>query len=151
MKFINFTREQNIFNQLLYIDVKEPFEYPGIVYYYPDGITKGLFFKRTYIASGNFGLGCQNLFKWYKTLDEIIREHNTENLFIDDGKVYNYGSVIFKYKDIEDNIVFNYKNNNELKTYLENLSDRNNFYLHDFVSLENKNQISLYEYKENLS
>lgn len=152
MKFINIVDdERNTFNQLLYIDIEEPSEYPGIVYYYPDGITKGLFRKKTYIASENFGLGIKDFLVYYETLDELIKKHNTESLFIENGEVYNCGRICFKFKDIEENIIFRYRNNSELKTYLENLSDKYSFYLQHFISLEEKYQMSLYEYKEKLS
>lgn len=143
MKFTRF----NCDSQVLYIEVREPEEYDGVTYYYPDGLTTGLFRKKTYIASVKniFNRCCDS---YYESLEDIIKDN--DNLTILDGRVYKYGKVIFKVKDIEEPFVFRYTSQNELKEYLENLSFKYSFPLQNFVSLEDKNLISLYEYKESL-
>lgn len=143
MKFTRF----NCDSQVLYIEIREPEEYDGVTYYYPDGLTRGLFRKKTYIAS------VRNIFSrcgdyYYESLEDIIKEN--DNLTILDGRVYRYGKVIFKVKDIEEPFVFRYTSQDELKEYLENLSFKYSFPLQNFISLEDKNLISLYEYKESL-
>lgn len=42
---MNFTRF-NCDSQVLYIEIKEPEEYDGVTYYYPDGLTRGVFKKK---------------------------------------------------------------------------------------------------------
>lgn len=131
--------------QVLSVEIKNPEEYSNITYYYPDGITKGLFRRKTYIASiTNFLSGVT----YYESLEDIVKDY--ENLIILDGKIYSTGKVYFTIKDIEEPIVFKYKTRDELKEFLENLSFKYSFPLQNFISLEDKNIISLYEYKESL-
>lgn len=142
MKFTRF----NCDSQVLYIEIKNPKEYDEVTYYYPDGLTKGLFKKKTYIASVRniFGHGDD----FYESLEDILNERG--NLVILDGKLYIPGKLYFYVKDIEEPFLFEYTTDVELKEYLENLSFKYSFPLQNFVSLEDKNLISLYEYKENL-
>lgn len=143
MKFTRF----NCDSQVLYIEIESPEEYDGITYYYPDGLTKGLFKKKTYIASiRNIFSRCGDIY--YESLEDIIKDR--DHLTILDGRIYKYGKVNFWIKDIETPFVFKYTSQEELKEYLENLSFKYSFPLQNFVSLEDKNLISLYEYKENL-
>lgn len=140
MKFTRF----NCDSQILYIEIKSPEEHDGITYYYPDGLTRGLFKKKTYIASiknihGN---------DFYESLEDMIK--GNDDLTILDGRIYKYGRVSFIVKNIETPFVFKYTSKEELKEYLENLSFKYSFPLQNFVSLEDKNLISLYEYKESL-
>lgn len=142
MKFTRF----NCDSQVLYIEIKSPEEYDEVTYYYPDGLTKGLFKKKTYIASikNFFGHGDD----FYESLEDILKERR--NLVILDGKLYIPGKIYFYVKDIEGPFLFEYTTNVELKEYLENLSFKYSFPLQNFISLEDKNLISLYEYKESL-
>lgn len=143
---MNFTRF-NCDSQILYIEIKEPEEYDGVTYYYPDGLTRGIFKKKTYIASvRSISSCCED--SYYESLEDIIKKY--DGLTILDGRVYKYGKVIFRVKDIDESFVFRYTSQKELKEYLENLSFKYSFPLQNFVSLEDKNLISLYEYKENL-
>jgi hypothetical protein len=142
MKFTRF----NCDSQVLYIEIKSPEEHNGITYYYPDGLTRGLFKKKTYIASSkNFFSHCDD---FYESLEDIIK--GNDDLTILDGRIYKYGRVSFIVKNIETPFVFKYTSIEELKEYLENLSFKYSFPLQNFVSLEDKNLISLYEYKESL-
>lgn len=142
MKFTRF----NCDSQVLYIEIKDLKEYDEITYYYPDGLTKGLFKKKTYIASVKniFGHGDD----FYESLEDILGKR--EDLIILDGKLYIPGKLYFYVKDIEEPFLFEYTTDAELKEYLENLSFKYSFPLQNFVSLEDKNLISLYEYKESL-
>lgn len=142
---MKFTRI-NCDSQVLYIEIKSPEEHNGITYYYPDGLTRGLFKKKTYIASSeNFFSNCDD---FYESLEDIIK--GNDDLTILDGRIYKYGRVSFIVKNIETPFVFKYTSIEELKEYLENLSFKYSFPLQNFVSLEDKNLISLYEYKESL-
>lgn len=142
MKFTRF----NCDSQVLYIEIKDLKEYDEVTYYYPDGLTKGLFRKKTYIASVRniFGHGDD----FYESLEDILGKRG--NLVILDGKLYIPGKLYFYVKDIEEPFLFEYTTDAELKEYLENLSFKYSFPLQNFVSLEDKNLISLYEYKESL-
>lgn len=143
MKFTRF----NCDSQVLYVEIKEPEEYDGITYYYPDGLTRGVFKKKTYIASvRSIFSSCED--SYYESLEDIVKKY--DGLTILDGRVCRYGKVIFRVKDIEEPFVFRYTSREELKEYLENLSFKYSFPLQKFISLEDKNLVSLYEYKESL-
>ena len=143
IEFFKIKGETN--SPILSISITDPIPAKEYTYYYPDGITKGLFRRKTYIASiTNFLSGVT----YYESLEDIVKDY--ENLIILDGKIYSTGKVYFTIKDIEEPIVFKYKTRDELKEFLENLSFKYSFPLQNFISLEDKNIISLYEYKESL-
>lgn len=144
MKFVRFIGEEI---PVLSIEIIEPQECTEFTYYYPSGITKGIFTKKTYIAK------FRNIFGntvYYETLDEILE--NRPDLFIHEGKAYVLGKVLVTVKDYPESLVFKYKEPSELKTYLENLSfNKYSIPLQHFVSFEDKDLISLYEYKDKIS
>ena len=143
MKFVRYNTDFSV----LSVEILEPREYPDLIYYYPDGITFGLFKKTTYILSEK---DINGVVHFYESLEDFTKGKEFY-VFQKGGLIFEKGSVKLRFKDIEETITFRYTDKSELKEFLENLTYKHGFPFSSYVSFDTKELKSLYEYKESLS
>ena len=112
-------------------------------YFYPDGITKGFWkYQRTYF--------CREILRdnYYETPEEAL---NKDEDFIKDGQIYKKGILKIFIQGENKEIEFYFKNDSELKLFLESLEFKYSIPLNDFVCFQTKELETLYEYKDKIS
>lgn len=138
MKFVDIKGTQNI----LTIDIIPSKLDPTFEYYYPDGITKGVFKRKTYFVGKKFWDGTV----YYKTPQEAIEGRSKFN-FIKEGKIWEFGRIIVTLRSaLETANILDYEDTKDLLSYLETLNSRWGVDLHSLVCLESLKVFSLYEY-----
>ena len=143
MKFIDIKGDQRI----LYIDITHPEVSKKFEYFYPDGITKGIFKKKTYFVGEYYSASRWGNLDYYQTPQEAIKGRDN-HYYVDNGKIYNPGKVkiVLRYGPAEES-EFYFKNTQELISYMGTLKYKLSIDFSSLFCLETTNIYSLAEYE----
>lgn len=145
MKYVNLLGD----NEILSIEIIFPILTSGYKYYYPDGLYIGGWRNKKVVFVGKVPFYDTSLETYYGTAKEAI-EDKTNELFVSDGKIWNFGKVIFTFKTpVLSPVEMKFETKEDVLSFLENLENRWGINLNSFVCLEIKEANSLYEHKLN--
>ena len=135
MRFEKLKNEDNI--RITEVNITLPYKCSQFDYFYPDGYKKFLS-RKIYMVRDRL------IDKYYETVEEAI-EYNSNKSFIDSGFIYRYGIVEFSVGPVTNEIYF--RTIPELYEILDISEKKLGLLLNSYVCLEDKNFLTLYEYK----